>query len=110
MDYISPISRRYLKVLPIRDRFKNTIIDFILDEPYLVLDKGAVATGNPNAIFIPAPPGPFLLPLRPVLGSDGQVLSVQMVYQITRSAVRLPMSMRVTWSVLPWSLKIWATA
>ena len=34
----------------------DTIIDFILDEPYLVLDKGAIASSNNNAIFNPDPP------------------------------------------------------
>ncbi|MDZ7843598.1 MAG: sortase [Anaerolineales bacterium] len=40
------------------NQFTDTIIDFILEEPYLVLDKGAVASDNSNAIFNPDPPGP----------------------------------------------------
>ena len=40
------------------NQFTNTIVNFILDEPYLVLDKGAIASDNPNAIFVPDPTGP----------------------------------------------------
>ncbi|MGM0374564.1 MAG: sortase domain-containing protein [Chloroflexota bacterium] len=36
----------------------EAVIDFILNEPYLVHSKGAVATDNPNAIFSDDPPGP----------------------------------------------------
>ena len=40
------------------NQFTDTIIEFILQEPELVLDKGAVASDNPAAIFSPDPTGP----------------------------------------------------
>jgi len=51
------------------NQFTDTIVDFILREPFLVLDKGAVASDNPNAVFDPDPPAPltFTAP-----GSPGQ--------------------------------------
>ena len=36
----------------------EAVVDFILNEPFLVHDKGAVATDNPNAVFSDDPPGP----------------------------------------------------
>lgn len=42
------------------DQDTNTIVSFILDEPYLVLDKGAIASDNGNAIFTPSVTGPVV--------------------------------------------------
>ncbi|MFO7944570.1 MAG: isopeptide-forming domain-containing fimbrial protein [Anaerolineales bacterium] len=36
----------------------EAVVDFILNEPFLVHDKGAVASDNPNAEFSDDPPGP----------------------------------------------------
>ena len=38
----------------------NTIVEFILDEPQLVLDKGAISSNNINAIFTPPVTGPVV--------------------------------------------------
>ncbi len=53
------------------NQFTNTIVNFILDEPFLVLDKGAIASNNLNAIYDPNPPGPGSPPYFTAPGDSG---------------------------------------
>jgi len=59
------------------NQFTDTISEFILQEPELVLDKGAVASNNPAAVFSPDPPGPvsFTSPGSPGVRWGGTISS-----------------------------------